>query len=211
MPILMSESVAERRGDGVASAAAGSGGAARATCEQRVEIDLPRDRRADFGDPARGVAGFVAGHEAQMTLDDRETRIVMDGAQHRNVGVMLDHEPQLRLVPAAAQIVEDHAGDTYLAIERLVAEDQRCDAAGHPARVDDEHDRQAEHPCHCRVAVAAVEREAVVESLVALDQRDVGAGAVAAERRHGSPLRRKDRDRGCGMPARQPRRATSDR
>ena len=118
-----------------------------------------------------------------MAFDDRQMRVVMNGAQHRHVGVVLDDHPQLCLVPAAAEIVEDHAGDPDVAVERLVAENQRRDAARHAARVDHEHHRQREHSRQRRVAVAAVEREAVVEALVALDERDVGVARVRRERR----------------------------
>ncbi len=140
-----------------------------------------RDGRADLRNVRRCVACFVARHEAELTLDDSEPWIVVDGAQDRDVGVVLDHGAQLRLVPAAAQLIEDHAGDPDVAVERLVAEDERRDAARHPAGIDDERHRQAEHARDRGVAVAPVERESVVEPLVALDERDVGTGGMAGE------------------------------
>ena len=151
--------------------------------EQPVDIDCARDRGTDLRDARGRVAGLVARHEPELALDDRKPGLVVDGAQHRHVRVVLDHGPQLRFVAAAAQLVEDHAGDSNVAVERLVAEDERRDAAGHAAGVDDQHHRQVEHPGDRGVAVAAVEREPVVEALVALDERDVGAGGVTSETR----------------------------
>ena len=149
--------------------------------QQEVEVDLSADRGTQVGDAPRHVVRLVRRHEAQVALDDREPRIVVDGADDRDVGVVLDHHPELRLVAAAPEVVEDDADDRQVAVERLVAEDERRDAARHAARVEDEHDRESEGLRERRVAVAAVEREAVVEPLVALDQRDVGARGVALE------------------------------
>ena len=140
-----------------------------------------------------------------MALDDREARVALDGAEHGDIGVVLDHEAQLRLVPAAAKVVEDHAGDADVAVERLVAEDQRRDAARHAAGVDDQDHRQVEHLRHRRVAVAAVEGEAVVEALVALDDRDVGGRCVAHGTCRDTRRCRTGTGRGCGSGGRWPR------
>ena len=160
---------------------------ARGDSQHVVEVDLPRDRRADVGDPPAGVVGLVAGHEPQVALDDRKPRIELDGADHRHVRVVLEHRTQLGLVAAAADVVEDHAADPDVALEGLVAQHQRRDAAGHAAGVDDQDHRQAEHAGERRVAVAAVEGDPVVEALVALDQRQSGAGRMTLKR--GAQLR----------------------
>ncbi len=116
-----------------------------------------------------------------MTFGQRQLGVAGQRAEHRHVGVVLDHRAQLGLVAAAAELVEHDAGDADLAVEGLVAEDQRCDAARHALRVEHQQHRQAEHARQRRIAVAAVEREAVVEALVAFDEGDVGARRVRGE------------------------------
>ncbi len=118
-----------------------------------------------------------------MALGQREPAVVADRAEHGHVGVVLDDGAQLAFVARAADLVQDHAGDAHVTVEGLIAEQQRRHAARHAARVDHEHDRQAEALGERRVAVAAVEREAVVQALVALDERGVGVGRVACEQR----------------------------
>ena len=169
-------------GSATASPGTASGGTSAATRNSSSRSTCAADDGADRGDALLGAVGFVAGREPQVALGDLEPRVAVHGAQHAHVRVVLDHHPQLGLVPAAAQVVQDHAGDLHVAVERLVAEDQRRDAARHPARVDDQDDGQAERLRQRRVAVAAVEREAVVEPLVALDYADVGLGGVPPER-----------------------------
>jgi hypothetical protein len=66
-------------------------------------------------------------------------------------------------------------------IEGLVAEDQRRDAAGHAARVDDQDHRRVQQAGEGGVAVAAVQVEAVVQALVALDQAHAGAACATRE------------------------------
>ena len=111
----------------------------------------------------------------------------MQRAEHRHVGVVLDHRAQLGLVARAAEAVQDHAADANAAVEGLVAEDQRRDAARHAARVDHEQNRQAEPRRERRVAVAAVERQAVVQALVAFDERKFGVGGVGGGARARRP------------------------
>ena len=148
---------------------------------QPVQIDLRFDRGGRRAHLLRGAVEFRRRHQAEVALGDRQALVVLDRAQHRHVGVMLDHCPQLGLVARAAQAVEDHAGDADVALEGLVAEDQRRHPPRHAARVDDQHDRQAELARQRRVAVAAVERQAVVQALVAFDQAEVGSCGVARE------------------------------
>ena len=58
--------------------------------EQLVQIDLFRDGIADLFDLGRGDMRLVAGHQAEMTLDDAEPLVVMDRTDYRHIGVMLD-------------------------------------------------------------------------------------------------------------------------
>ncbi len=138
--------------------------------EQPVQIDLLRDRVADLLDLCGSDMGLIAGHQAEMPFDDAEPLVVMDRADYRHVGVMLDDRAQLGFVPRSAEVVEDHPGNVDVAVECLIAEDQRRDAARHAARIDHQKHRQVEQLRQGGVAVAAVQREAVVQSLVALDQ-----------------------------------------
>ena len=105
-----------------------------------------------------------------MPLDDAEPLVVMDRADNRHIRVVLDDAAQFGFVPAAAKIVEYHAGDVDVAVECLIAEDQRRDPARHAARIDHQEHRQVEQFGQCGVAVAAIQREAVVQPLVSLDQ-----------------------------------------
>ncbi len=116
-----------------------------------------------------------------MTFDNGESVIAMHRSQHRYVGVVLDDGAQLRLVPGTAQLIEDDAGDADLGVEGLVAQDQRGDATGHAARVDDQHHRGFEQGGERRVAVAAVEAQAVVQTFVAFDQGDISAAGTRRE------------------------------
>ena len=123
-----------------------------------IQINLLRDGLADLPDLGMGRDRLVARHQAEMALNDGEAFIVLDRADHRHVGVMLDDLAQLGFVARAAKIVENDAGDVDVAIERLVTEDQRRDAARHAARVDHQHHRQIEQHGQRGIAVAAVER-----------------------------------------------------
>ncbi len=139
------------------------------------------DAARDLADALAAALGLVGRHQAEMALDDAHARVVGHRADHGHVGVVLDHGAQLGLVAAAAQAVEDDAGDADVPVEGLVAEDQRRDAARHAARVEHQHHRQRQQVGQGGIAVGAVEVEAVVEALVALDQADVGVRAVARE------------------------------
>ena len=77
----------------------------------------------------------------------------------------------------------DHAGETQPGVEIAQAEQQRRDAASYAAGVDHQYHRSAQQARQGGAAVAAFQIDAVVQSLVALDNRDVGAGGVAAEQR----------------------------
>jgi len=92
-----------------------------------------------------------------MALDDGHARVVLHGAEHRNVGVVTNHRAQLRLVARPAQLVEDYPGDANARIECLVAENERRNTARHATRVDHQYDRSADQRGERGVAVAAVE------------------------------------------------------
>ena len=122
-----------------------------------------------------------------MAFDQGQTRVVLHGAEYRHIGVVLDDGAQFGFVATAAEAIEDDAGDADVAVEGLVAENQRRDAAGHAAGVEYQDDRQVEQVGQRGVAVGAVERQAVVESLVAFDQTDFGIVAGTGELRARSP------------------------
>ena len=153
----------------------------RRRLQQAVDVHLIRDGIGNRGDARPGRRRFVGRHQAEVALDDAELRIVEHGAEHRHVGVVLDDGAQLGFVARAAEAVEDDAGDADVAIEGLVAEDQRGDAARHAARIQHQHDGQVEQPGQRRIAVAAGEVEPVVEALVALDEGNVRVRAVTGE------------------------------
>jgi hypothetical protein len=157
------------------------GGVGPADFQQAIQIDLRGDACADRGDVPFGFGGFVYRHQAQVALDQRQFGVFLHRAEHRDIGVMLDHGAQLGFVAAPAEAVEDHAGDADVAVEGLVAEDQRGDAARHAARIEHQDHRQVEQAGQRRIAVRAVEVESVVEALVAFDQADFGVMAVAGE------------------------------
>jgi len=117
-----------------------------------------------------------------VALDDGQAFVLVHGAQDRHVGVVLDHAAQPRFVTRAAEPVEDDAGDADVTIEGLIAEDERGDAAGHAAGVNDQHHRRPQQLRQGGVAVAAVQREAVVQPLVALDEGEIGAARAGDER-----------------------------
>jgi hypothetical protein len=149
--------------------------------QQAVDVHLSGDDACDGGDARFRGGGLVGRHQAEVALDDGQLRVVQHGAEHRHVGVVLDHRAQLGLVARAAEAVEDDAGDADVAVEGLVAEDQRGDAARHAARVEHQHHRQAEQLGQRGIAVAAGEVEPVVEALVALDEGNVGIRAWRAK------------------------------
>ena len=153
-----------------------------------VEIDLGGDERRDLIDALARRLGLVARDKAQVALDDRHALIVLHGAEHRNASVVPDHRAQLCLVARATELIQDHAGDANRRVERLIAENQRRDAARHAARVDHQHHRRAEERGERGVAVAAVQGEPVVQALIALD--DAERGAVHAPRELGADLLR---------------------
>jgi hypothetical protein len=65
---------------------------------------------------------FVCRHQTQMTLCNLHAGFVLNGADHLDVSVMFDHGAQLRFVAAAAEIVEDDAGNPDIRVERLITQ-----------------------------------------------------------------------------------------
>ena len=116
-----------------------------------------------------------------MPLNDIEPLVAADGAEHRQIGVALQRLPQLHLLPRGADLVEDDSGDPHLRIEGGVALHQRRDPARHAEGVDDHDDRRAEQLRQGRARIRAFEIETVVQSLVALDQRQIGVRGAAGE------------------------------
>ncbi len=104
----------------------------------------------------------------------------MHASNNRHVRVMLDHGTQLGLMATTAQLIEDDTGDFYRGIESLVTKDQWCNAPSHATGIEDQDHRCAGECCQRRIAVTAVQVEAVIQTLVALDQADVGIQRVLA-------------------------------
>ena len=105
-----------------------------------------------------------------MPFDNGETVVMMYRPQHRNVRVMLDDGAQFGFVTRATELVENDAGDANILVERLITQDQRGDAAGHAARIDDQYHGGLQQGGQCRIAVTAVEAQAVIQPLVGFDQ-----------------------------------------
>lgn len=140
-----------------------------------------------------------------MPFDDRQPGVLADHAQYRHVGVALERLAQPRFVARPADAIEHHPGDPQARLERLVAQHQRREAACGAWRIEHQHDRQLEPAGQRGVAVAAVDRHAVVQAEVALDQAGVGGGGVRRRNDSSSssqPLR-------CGSRLRQARPAAS--
>ncbi len=116
-----------------------------------------------------------------MAFENLHVGFTRHGTEHRHVGVMLYDGTQLGFMAAAAELVEDHAADADLGVETLIAQYQRCDAARHAACVQHQYHGRIEQLGQRRIAVAAVQIQTVVESLVALDDVDVRAPCVVAD------------------------------
>ena len=91
---------------------------------------------------------------------------------------MLNHGAQLGFVPRAAQLVEDHPRNADRRVKRLVTQNQRRNSACHAARIQHQHHRQAQHFCQRSIAVAAVQRQAIVKPFIAFYDVNIGAVAV---------------------------------
>ena len=76
--------------------------AAAGGSKQAIEVNLGRDGRTDAGDMTLRFPRLVAGNQTEMTFDDGELAVAMHRAQNRDVGVVLDHRPQLGLVARTA-------------------------------------------------------------------------------------------------------------
>ncbi len=156
--------------------------------EQAIEVHLGGNCLRNLVHARTRVARLVARDEAEMTFHDAQALVVLHRAEHRNAGVVGDHGAQLGFVARTPELIQDHAGDADVPVERLVAEDERRDTARHPARVDHQHHRCADQRGERGVAVAAVKVESVVQALVALD--DAERGTLHAPRDLGADLLR---------------------
>ena len=87
---------------------------------------------------------------------------------------MLDHSPKFVLMATAANLVQNDTGDAHARIERLVTQDQRCNATRHAPGIDDQDNGQAQQRRQCGVAVGAIECQTVIQALIAFDDADVG-------------------------------------
>lgn len=87
---------------------------------QPVEVDLGGDPLGYVLDARPCSLLLVGRHQTQMTLSDLHAGVVLDGADHFDIRVMLDHRAQLGFMSAATEIVEDDAGNADVRIERLI-------------------------------------------------------------------------------------------
>jgi hypothetical protein len=149
--------------------------------QQDAEVDVLLDRSGQLRDPGVGGFGLVGRHQSEVTLVDGQAVVAWQCTQHLDVGVVLDYRAQLRFVAASADEIENHSGESQARVELAVAEQQRGDAADGAPGIEDHDHRQVEQVTECRVAVAALDVETIVQSLVALDQHHVGTRAVTRE------------------------------
>ena len=109
--------------------------------QQSVKINLVLDPVTDLDDLFISGAGLVTGDEAQVTLVYFQCLVAMHATDDRHIRVMLNHGAQLGLVPTAAQLIQDDAGDPDLGVKCLVAQYQWCNAAGHATGIEYQDDR----------------------------------------------------------------------
>jgi hypothetical protein len=176
--------------------------AASAPAPAPVQVHLRRRRCGRWPAPLRGIGHLGAGHQAQVALGHRQPRVFGHRAEHRHVGVVLDHRAQLGFVARAADAVEDHAADADVRGRRPGSPGSaaRCRASCRARRSPAAPAGPAAG--QRGVAVAAVQRQAVVQALVAFDQRQIGARHCLREAAR--PARRRPSAR-CGSRLKQGR------
>ena len=136
------------------------------------------DGRADALDERGQVRRLGQRRQAEVALGDRQLGEVRERAEDLDAAVALHRVAELPLVPRAAHAVEHHAREPHGRVELDLPPDERRDAPAEPLRADDEHDGQAEQRRQGRPAVRAGGVRAVVEPVVRLDEREVGAGGA---------------------------------
>ncbi len=140
-----------------------------------VEVDAVAHRRGDAHDPRLGSTCLRRRGQAEMALAHRQPVVAPQAAEHGDVAIALDRGDQLALVPRPRDLVDDDAGDPHRRVEHAIAHQQRRDAARDALGIDHQHHRRADQLGQRRVAVAAFEIDAVVQPLVAFDQRHIDA------------------------------------
>ena len=118
-----------------------------------------------------------------MRGTERKLGGTADRPEHRDIRIGLHRAHELRLMARAADLVQDDSGDPHPRVEIAVALKQRRDPAGDAPRVHDENDRRREQLRERGVAVGAVDRHAVVQPLVPLDEGKARAFAAPHELR----------------------------
>ena len=126
---------------------------------------------------------FLRRGQAEMALVHRQLPLASHHADDLQVGIGLDGVTEFQFLPRAPHLVENNAGDQHLGIEILIAEQQRRHAARHAQCVDHQHHRRAEQFCQRRAGIAAQRVDAVVQALVAFDQRQIGVDRRAGAER----------------------------
>ena len=116
-----------------------------------------------------------------MPLLDGEAAVAGQSAEHGNARIPLDGLPDFALLPRRADLVQDDARDLYLRVEDLIAQHQRSHPARHAERVDDEDDGRRGELRQRGARVLALKVDAIVQALVALDQREIRAGRARCD------------------------------
>ena len=74
---------------------------------------------------------------AKVAFINGERCVARQRTEYLNVGIVFNSCAQFLFVPAAANLVQNDAGDVYLFIEILVATQKRGDTARYPLGIDD--------------------------------------------------------------------------
>jgi hypothetical protein len=148
-----------------------------------VQVDVRGDQ---FGHRVHGGGGRgpVLGRGDQAQVPGRHGQRVPAGqrAQHRQPDLVRGGA-QHGLVPVAADLVQHHAGDPHVRVERAEPVQQRGQAAGLPAAVHHQQHRGPQQRRDLRGGPGAVGQPPVEQPHHALDHGQLGAGrAVPGQR-----------------------------
>ena len=142
-----------------------------------------RHRGADALDDRREIGRLLERRQAEVALGDGQLRQVREHPEHLDPAVALDGVAQLPLVPGAAHAVEHDPGHVDRGVEGDLPLDERRDAPTQALGVHHEDHGQAEEAGQRRAAVGALGVGPVVQAVIRLDQRQIGAGGPLGKRR----------------------------
>ena len=146
-----------------------------------IEIDVRLDAPRNPFHPATGFLDLGRGDETEMRGAERELGGTADCTEHRDVRIGLHRVHELRLMALPADLVQDEPSDPHLGVEIAVAAEQWSDSAGDAPGIHDENDRRREQLRKGGIAVGAVDRHAIVQPLVPLDEGKTRAFAAPRE------------------------------